>query len=163
MTLLCLLCVLEVASLNCGLDQFLTQQALIRKCSEITYIPPHFPIAFPVKACARLCQMDQQDIVGSRERENLHHISAEFRHISPVRGQLPIHAAWKTLSCTFLPLHVSGDLISSPFQQTKTYCDLQQPARDRCDSRPGLPAANGLDSRRSRGDVSAVLRGASGG
>jgi hypothetical protein len=41
--------------------------------------------------------------------------------------------------------------------------DSQQPARDRCDSRPGRPVVNGLDRRRSRGDVSAMLRGARGG
>jgi hypothetical protein len=44
-------------------------------------------------------------------------------------------------------------------------CNLQQPARERCDSRGGLPALNGLESRRSRGDDeddSASRRGARG-
>jgi hypothetical protein len=44
-------------------------------------------------------------------------------------------------------------------------CDLQQPARERCESRGGLPVLNGLESRRSRvddEDDSASRRGARG-
>ena len=93
---------------------------------------------------------------------HLHHILAVFRHISPVRtlGDAPT-TLWAQIH-TLRPLHVSVDFVSNT-KHGGNSADVQQPARERCESLGGRPLGSELDGRRSLVEEALSLRGANAG
>jgi hypothetical protein len=89
----------------------------------------------------------------------LYLIAFHLREVSYRRSYPIDHSCVPFVLCMYLSRDQSRIVIASSER------DLQQPARERCESRGGLPALNGLESRRSRvddGDESASRRGARG-
>jgi hypothetical protein len=89
----------------------------------------------------------------------LYLIAFDLRKVSYRRSHSADHSCVPFSPCMYLLRDQFRKVMNS------SACDLQQPARERCESRGGLPALTGLESRRSRvddEDDSASRRGARG-
>lgn len=122
-------------------------------------LPSRILCANGYKAVGKIISVDtsQMETVVTYTAPRLYLVTFHLQEISRLRS---FRARRPGIPfCLYMYLCQGQSLIISQSQA----CNVQQPARERCESRADRPVNNGLDGRRSRCDDSVSRRGARGG